>query len=569
MNKREIIGVLEEISLLLELRGENPFKARAYSNAARTLEGEPEEIEDLIASGRLGELPGIGEALREKIGTLAATGALPYYEELRSGFSPGTLELLRIPGLGPRKVRAIVENLGVGTLGELEYACHENRLAGLPGFGKKSQEKILHGIQLLKRHQGRFLCDLARREGEALLKRLQGHPAVIRISLAGSVRRCCETSKDVDLVASSAQPGSLMETFLALSEAGEIVARGGTRSSIRLSSGMGADLRVVSDEEFPFALLHFTGSKEHNVALRGRALRLGLKLNEYGLFRDDNRVACRDETEIFRQLGLAFIPPELREDRGEIEAAEKEDFPALVDWEDLRGVLHVHTRESDGSATLEEMAEAAGGLGMRYLGICDHSKSARYARGLNEDRVERQHQSIDLLNRSLQGITLLKGIEADILPDGTLDFSDDVLQRFDFVVASVHSRFNLSEVEMTRRIVRAVSHPLVRILGHPTGRLLLSREPYPVDMRAVIRAAARNGVSIELNANPHRLDVDWRLIPEVKAAGVMVSIDPDAHESSGIADMRYGVGIARKGGLTPADVLNTLELPDLLRLFRR
>ncbi len=569
METREVIRILEEIALLLELKGENPFKARAYLNAARTLEGVSEPLADLAASGLLGDLPGIGEALRDKITALATTGRLPYYEELRAGFPPEIFDLLRIPGLGPRKVRAIWESLGISSLGELEYACHENRLSALPGFGTRSQEKILRGIEFLKKNRERFHCDVALGEGESLLRALREHPAVNRIALAGSIRRRCETSKDVDLVASSRDPGSLMEAFVILPQAVEVTARGETRSSIRLPSGMGADLRVVGDEEFPFALHHFTGSREHNVALRGRAQRRGLKLNEYGLFRKGERVPCRDEAEIFARLGLAFIPPELREDRGEIEAAEKGEFPRLVEWEDLRGVLHVHTRASDGAGTLEEMAEAARGLGMGYLGICDHSRSARYANGLDESRAEEQHRAIETLNRSLKGITILKGIEADILADGTLDFSDDFLARFDFVVASVHSRFNLSEAEMTRRIVRAVRNRRVSILGHPTGRLLLAREPYPVDLKTVIQAAGENGVSLELNAHPHRLDLDWRVIPEAKAAGVKVSINPDAHHPGGLSDMRYGVGIARKGGLSREDVLNTFDLPALLLQFRR
>jgi DNA polymerase (family 10) len=568
MEKRDVVGVLEKIALLLELKGENPFKARAYVNAARALEGTPEEIGDLVASGRLGELPGIGEALREKIATLVTAGRLPYHEDLRSRFPPGIFEILRIPGLGPRKVRVIWESLGVSTLGELEYACHENRLVELPGFGLRSQEKVLRGIELLKKHRGRFLCDVARREGEALLKALQGHPAVIRIALAGSIRRCSETSKDVDLVAGSGEPGPLMAAFVSLPGVEEVLARGETRSSVRLLSGLGADLRVVSDAEFPYALHYFTGSKEHNVAMRARALRRGMKMNEYGLFRGGEPVPCSDEAEIFSRLGLAYVPPELREGRGEIEAAERGEIPRLVEWEDLKGVLHVHTSASDGSATLEEMAEAARGLGMTYLGICDHSKAARYAGGLNEEQVEEQERAIDRLNRSLEGITLLKGIEVDILADGTLDFSDEVLARFDFVVASVHSRFNLPEAEMTRRIVRAVSNRNVRILGHPTGRLLLAREPYPVDLKAVLRSAAEHEICVELNAHPHRLDVDWRMIPEVKAAGLKVSINPDAHHPEGLADMRYGVGIARKGWLTREDVLNTLDLPDLMKFFR-
>ncbi len=568
LDKREIIRILEEIALLLELKGENPFKARAYASAARSLEGATEEIQELIASRGLETLPGIGEAIREKIETLAATGTLPYHEELRAGFPPGIFEILAIPGLGPKKVRVIWEKLGVSSLGELEYACSENRLAGLPGFGRRSQEKTLRGIELLKKHRGRFLCDVALGEAEGLLGALGGHAASIRMSLAGSIRRRCETSKDIDVVASSDDPASLMEAFVTLPRVAEVVARGETRRSVRLASGMGADLRVVKDPEFPFALHHFTGSKDHNVAMRGRAVRRGMKMNEYGLFRGARRVPCKDEEEIFSRLGLAYIPPELRENYGEIEAAEEGEIPELVKLEDLRGVLHVHTSASDGSATLPEMAEAARRLGLEYIGICDHSKSARYAGGLNEKQVEEQHLAIEALNRSLEGITILKGIEVDILPDGQLDFADEVLATFDFVVASVHSGFNLTEAAMTERIIRAVTNRNVRILGHPTGRLLLAREAYPVNLPAVIEAAAETGVCIELNANPHRLDVDWRMIPKVKEAGLRVSINPDAHHPAGLGDMRYGVGIARKGWLTREEILNALPLPDLLRIFR-
>ena len=569
MEKREVVRILEEIALLLELKGENPFKSRAYANAARVLEGTPMDLRELVSSGKLADLPGIGEALLDKITTLFKSGKLPYYEELLAEFPHGILEILRIPGLGPKKVRLIWEKLGVSSLGELEYACHENRLAGLPGFGEKSQEKILQGLSLLKRHRERFLCDVALEEGEALLRAMEKAGLAQRISLAGSIRRRCETSKDVDLVASSNHPASLMDSFVSQSAVADIVARGDTKSSVRLASGMPVDLRVVSDQEFPFALHHFTGSREHNVALRARAQRLGLKLNEYGLFQGEKLLRCKDEAALYARLGLAFIPPELREDRGEIDAAQRGALPALVEWGDLQGVLHVHTNASDGMASLGEMAQAAKALGLSYVGICDHSKTAQYARGLDESRVEEQHQEIDRLNASMKGITLLKGIEVDILADGTLDFSDQFLSRFDLVVASVHSRFNLSEEAMTRRIIRALDSPRVDILGHPTGRLLLAREPYAVDMAAVIDAAAKRGVCLELNANPHRLDLDWRLLPSAKKAGVKISINPDAHQPAGIGDMRYGVGIARKGWLTAEDVLNTLSLSALKKFLGR
>ncbi|MBI2878006.1 MAG: DNA polymerase/3'-5' exonuclease PolX [Candidatus Tectomicrobia bacterium] len=565
MDKRQVARIFEEIGTLLEIQGESPFKSRAYSTAARTLEGLEEDLDALVRNGRLQELKGIGQALAEKITELVTTGRLEYYERLKGSLPGSLLEMLAIPTLGPKKIKAIYEGLGIKTVGELEYACHENRLVDLPGFGPKTQEKILQGIALFKRHRDRFLYSEAIPIAREILEALRRTPSVLRAEIAGSLRRRKETVKDIDLLVCSEDPGPVMAGFTHLSQVEQVVEAGSTRSRVRLVNGIGADLRVVRDEEFPFALHYFTGSQEHNIALRERARRQGIKLNEYGLFRGEKRIACRDEAEVFAALGLGFIPPELREDMGEIEAAEREELPQLIEEAEIRGVFHVHTRWSDGNASVEVMARAARDLGYQYLGIADHSQVARYARGLEPERLQAQQAEIEEANRKLPEITLLKGAEVDILPDGSLDYSEEILQGFDFAIASVHSRFNMTEEEMTRRIVRALSHPCVTMLGHPTGRLLLGREGYPIDIDAVLEAAARHGVVIELNANPHRLDLDWRHLKKAAALGVKISINPDAHSPEGLRDTAYGVGIARKGWLTREDVFNALPREEMMK----
>ena len=557
MKAREVSAILSDIATLLELKGDNPFKIRAYQQGARIVDGLGDELAGLVREGRLHEHKGLGSALCDKITELVTTGRLHYYDELRREFPATIFELLKIPGLGPKKVRLLYQTLGVRSLGELEYACLENRLLALDGFGEKSQANILDGIRLLKRHQGRFLVSDATAAADMLIAQLRAVPAVRRISVAGSLRRRNETVKDIDLLISSDAPVEVMARFVTLPQVAEIIAHGATKSSIRLADGLQADLRVVSDLEFPYALHHFTGSKEHNTALRGLAKSQGLKMNEYGLFRGEELIPCATEADIFAALGMEEIPPELRENLGEIEAARARQLPRLIVEGDLQGAFHVHTTESDGHDSLERMVTAAEALGYRYLGISDHSRSARYANGLSIERVRAQQAEIDEAQRRHPGIMLFKGIEADILPDGSLDYPDDVLDRFDFVIASVHSKFGMTEAEMTDRVVRAISHPAVTILGHPTGRLLLSRESYLLDLSRVLDAARRHAVAIELNANPHRLDLDWRFCKDARDRGVIFSINPDAHTAEGLGDLRYGVGIARKGWLTRDDVLNT------------
>jgi DNA polymerase (family 10) len=569
MDKREVASVLEEIGTLLELQGENPFKCRAYANAARAIASLEEDLEAVVRSGRISEVKGIGSALAGKIETLVTTGRLPYHEELKASLPAGLTALLRLDGLGPKRARLVWQGLGVTTLEELERACRENRIAGLPGFGARSQERLLQGLDRLRVVAGQFLYSDAAREAARLLELLARRPEVLRAEVGGSLRRRKEVIRDLDFVVASRDPAATAEAFAAHPSAAEVIARGPTKVSLRTRAGLQADLRLVTEEEFPSALLYFTGSKEHNVALRGRAIRLGMKLNEYGLFRGEERVAARDEEAFYRALGLAYIPPELREDRGEVEAAAHGGLPALVERGDLQGVFHVHTDWSDGKATLEEMARAAGALGLRYLGISDHSRSAAYAGGLSIEQVGEQMRAIDRLQERFPRLRLLKGIEADILADGSLDYPDDVLERFDFVVASVHGRMNLSEAEMTARVVRAVANPHVTFLGHPTGRLLLAREPYALDLAAVLRAAAQAGVAVEINADPHRLDLDWRHVREARDLGIPIGINPDAHDPAALSYLDYGVGIARKGWLRKEDVVNAWPLERVLGFLER
>jgi len=568
-DKQEISSVLEEMADLMELAGENPFRARSFRAAARSLEATTEDIGSLVASGRLKEIPGIGPALESIISELCREGRSPRHEELKNTVPVGLLDLLRVGGLGPKKARQLYQNLGIAGLPALEAACRSGKVAEQSGFGEKMQAKILAGIEYLRQVGGRFLQDEALAAGRELLDRLRGDPNVIRADLAGSIRRRRETVKDIDLVAASADPESVMKGFISAAESSQVrpqvVAHGPTKSSIRLASGMQADLRVVSDAEFPFALLHFTGSMEHNTAMRGRARNRGFKLNEYGLHRLDagdgesegEKLACRSEAEIFSALGLAFIEPELREDRGEIDLAEAGRLPRLVEAGDIRGVVHAHTTYSDGRHSLEQMAEAARAAGYGYLAVTDHSQSAGYAGGLREDRIREQHREIEALNARLQGLRIFKGIESDIRTDGSLDYPPEVLDLFDFVIASVHSNFGLTETEQTERVLRALRDPHCTILGHPTGRLLLERSGFAIRMEEVIRAAASLGAAIEINAHPRRLDLDWRWGSLAREAGLKTCISPDAHSTEGIRLIEFGVGIARKAGFSASEVVNT------------
>lgn len=566
MDKRDVARTLETIAVLLELRGENPFRVRAYENAARAVDSLEEDLGKVIEEGRLTEVPGIGERIAQNVVELWTTGRMRHHDELADATPPGYLDMIRVPGLGAKKVRALGEALDIATLADLKRAGEAGRIRELPGFGAQSEKKILEGIALLEKGTGRSLAGEVRPIAESLLAALRKHPEVESAEVGGSLRRWLETVKDVDLLVATTKPAEVTEAFRALVPDASLIGSGETKTSVRLPSGLAIDLRLVAPKEFPFALHYFTGNVAHNVRIRQRALDRGMSLNEYDLS-GKRHAPVRSEAELFRVLGLPYIEPELREDRGEIEAAERGELPELVALEDLRGILHCHTTASDGRSTLREMADAAEARGAAYLGITDHSEVARYANGLTAAALKRQGEEIDRENGRRTKLRLLKGVEVDILPDGSLDYPDAVLGRLDFVIASIHSNFGMGEREMTDRILKAIRNRNVNILAHPTGRLLLQREGYRAALPEIFAAAAEEGVVIEINAHPHRLDLDWREIRAAKARGVRFAINPDAHHVSGYDDIRYGVGIARKGWLGKDDVVNAMGVTALLRLF--
>ncbi|MFN7140515.1 MAG: DNA polymerase/3'-5' exonuclease PolX, partial [Limisphaerales bacterium] len=572
MNKDQVAQILTEIGILLELKGENPFKTRAYVNGARVLEGLTEPLEKIVAEKRLGELKGFGEALQDKITTLVTTGRLPYYEELKASLPSGLFEMLTVPGLGPKKVKALYEKLGITSLDDLETACKEGKVADLDGFGEKTQQKICEGITFRRTYASRHLLSDAMILAEPILDNLRTHPDVIRCSTAGSLRRSKEIIGDIDFLASSKHPTEVIEFFCQQPEVISVSAKGDTKASVILTGGIQADLRVVSDAEFPFALAYFTGSKEHNIVMRQRAIQRGLRLNEYGLFRSEVEtrdpkllVPCKTEEEIFATLDLAYVPPELREDQGEFAAAEKNEIPRLLEWTELKGSLHNHSNWSDGRNTLEDIARYMEEIGCAYWAITDHSKSSVQANGLAPERLRKQLVEICKINDKLAAegreFRLLTGSEVDILAGGKLDFEDDLLAELDVVVASIHHRFSEGEAETTKRLIAAAENPYVHMLGHLTGRLLLEREPYKVNQHAVIDACAATGTWIELNACPDRLDMDWRLWHYAKSKGVKCVINCDAHRLESAGFLRLGAGLARKGWLTKRDVLHTFPLP--------
>ncbi|HEU4725933.1 MAG TPA: DNA polymerase/3'-5' exonuclease PolX [Candidatus Eisenbacteria bacterium] len=566
MDKRDVTRILDEIAVLLELQGENPFKIRAYENGSRVIDGLTEDLGARIEAGTLTELKGIGEALAEKITELWRTGRMRYYDELAAATPKGYLEMIRVPGLGAKKVRALGEELGIKTLAKLKKAAENGEIRGLKGFGEQSEKKILEGIALLEKGAGRYLVSDVRPVAEELLAALRAHDAVEEAEIGGSLRRWAETVKDVDLLVATTKPAIVTKAFLALVPDATIIASGETKTSVRLPSGLAVDLRLVTPGQFPFALHYFTGNVAHNIRIRSRALERGMSLNEYELS-GKRHAPVKSEADLFKVLGLPYIEPEMREDRGEIEAAEANELPTLIKVADMRGILHCHTTSSDGKSTLEEMAEAAEAWGAEYLGIADHSATARYANGLSEADLKRQGQAIDRWNAKSKKLRILKGSEVDILPDGTLDYPDKVLERLDYVVASIHTNFTMSEEAMTERMVKALRNKHVSILAHPTGRLLLQRDGYKVAIDEVVRVAAEEGVVVEINANPHRLDLDWREVRGAKERGARFAVNPDAHHVSGYDDIPYGVGIARKAWLTKKDVVNTLTAEKLLALF--
>lgn len=568
VDAHRVAQVLEDMGTILEIQGENPFRCRAYHNAAQAVRSLPDDLAEMLADGRLAKVPGIGATMLDKIGRLVTQGRLREFDDLKRQTPSGLITLLRVPGLGPKKVQALHKALGVATLADLKAAAESGRIAGLKGFGEKTAEKIREGIAFVESTGERMLQSTAWRLALPLLEALRGMKGVERADVGGSLRRRADTIGDLDLVFAARDPEPVLVAMSRLPSVESVLGLGGTKLSVRLSEQVQCDLRGVLPEQYAFALNYFTGSKAHNIALRRRAQARGLKLSEYALEGESGPVVCADETALYRALGLEYVPPELREDMGEIEAAETGRLPKLIESGDLTGTFHCHTNWSDGANSLEEMAEAARAAGLTYLGIADHSRSAAYAGGLSLERVRAQWSEIDALNKRLgKGFRVFKGIECDILPDGSMDYPDDVLAGFDYVVASVHSSFRQPRAQMTARICAAAAHPSVTMLGHPSGRLLLARAAYEVDLDAVIDACAEHGTMIEINADPHRLDLDSVHCRRARDRGVRLVINPDGHEVGAFALLDYGIAVARRGWLMRKDIWNTRPLSEVNKLL--
>lgn len=558
MTADDMAAVLNRIALLLELKGENPFKIRAYKTGAEVVESFPGDMVAKAAANELTGIKGLGDALQDKLHELATTGKLEFYERLKAEFPESIFGLFDIQGLGPKKIALLYKELGVASVEALQKACESGEAGKLSGFGDKTVAKLLESISFHQAHASEFRAGDVALVVEQVLEALREHPQVSRAEVCGSYRRGKEVVHDLDFLCASKQPAEVIDAFVTLPMFVQTLAQGGTKASVRTKEGLQCDLRVVAGREYPFALNYFTGSKEHNVALRQRCIDRGWSLNEYAITGADAPEGIHEERDIYRALGLEFIEPELRENHGEIEAAEDNSLPRLVEISNLRGTFHNHTTASDGNATLAQMAEAAQELGLQYLGIADHSKSSFQANGLSEVRLREQLAEIQELNSHFDGFRLFSGSEVDILKDGSLDFDDELLADLDYVVASVHNVMNLPEAEMTKRIIKAVENPYVTMLGHVTGRLLCQRPSYAVNIPAVIDACASTGTIIELNASPWRLDMDWRWWKLAREKGVKCSINPDAHSTRGLQDLYFGIRSARKGWLTRSDVINTL-----------
>jgi DNA polymerase (family 10) len=566
----DIADVFDRIADYLEIEGENPFKIRAYRNASRTIRGLGPELRDMLASGeKLTELPGIGKELAAKIVEILETGTAQALEKLKQKVSEDVIEMLKISNLGPKRVSALYHELKIESLTELKDAAEAGRIQALPGFGVKTEQHIREALNTLAQRPARVSIAAAGPPVDRLVAYLQQIPGVVAVAVAGSFRRCKETVGDIDILVTAGEDSPVMERFTAFEEAQQVLARGETKSSMILRSGLQVDLRRVVPESFGAALQYFTGSQAHNIAIRSLARQRGLKINEYGVFDAERRIAGDCEESVYRALGLPWIPPELREDRGEIEAGREGRLPKLVEPADIHGELHSHTSATDGRNSLEEMALGAKRCGLKYLAVTDHSQYLKIVGGLNERRLRAQMEEIDRLNAKLKGLRLLKGIEVEILEDGRLDLPDHILQQLDLVIGSVHSHFRLPMRQQTERILRAMDQRFFSILGHPSGRLINEREPYAVNMAALIQKANERGCFLELNANPQRLDLTDSYCQMAKAAGVLVAINTDAHSVAEFGQLIYGVGQARRGWLEKKDVLNARPLKELIRLLKR
>ncbi|RMF95658.1 MAG: DNA polymerase/3'-5' exonuclease PolX [Planctomycetota bacterium] len=574
MTNTDIAAVFEELADLLEFRGENPFRVRAYRNAARTISELPEEVEAIAGDSEraLTDLPGIGKDLAEKIRTLLETGTLPQLEELKAEIPESVLAMLRVPGLGPKRAAVLFRELNITSLDELAEACRQQKIRKLKGFGAKTEESILKGIAIAASADERTLWYFADKYVQEIRTHLEASPAVKKLEAAGSYRRCRETVGDLDFLIDSDDPAAVMDRFAEYERIDEVLLRGDTKMSVRLVDGIQVDLRVVPAESFGAALQYFTGSKEHNVILRGMAKDRGLKVNEYGVFRGEEYVAGADEADVYAALDLPWIPPELREGRREFEWAAEGKLPELIELDDIRGDLHMHTNWSDGADSIETMVEGAKAHGYEYVAITDHSKRVTIAGGLDAERLLKQWEEIDRINAKQKGIRVLKGVEVDILEDGPLDLPDDVLGQADWVVASVHFGQSQSRDRITKRVVDALAHPAVCAIAHPTGRLLLERDPYAIDMEAVFSAAAEHKKLLELNAHPRRLDLNDVHLAAAKQYGIPIVISTDAHNINRLDHMICGIRQARRGGLGKNDVANTRpwrEFKKLLPKYRR
>jgi DNA polymerase (family X) len=567
MDKKVVAATLEEIALLLDLAGENPFKVRAYESGARAVLTFPGELDAALRSGELARVKGIGKSLAGVIGELLTRGEAALHQELKGKTPPGLLAMLHVPGLGPKKARTLFRDLNITTLGELEYACQENRLAALPGFGAKSQDKIKAGLASLKRYAGLFRLGDLLPLAASLAGRGRQVPGIQRVELAGPVRRALEVAEAVDLAVATDQPQQVLaelEKILAVEFTGGL-----ELAETTLPQGVPLRLTLAAPEVFGAAWLAATGNADHVLALQRRAQEHSLELSPRGLWADGVLQLCREEADIYRQLALPLIPPELREGLGEIEAAQAGGLPRLISSEDIRGCFHVHSYYSDGVNSLEELVNAAIQRGWSFLGLSDHSQTAFYAGGLKLPDLDRQKQEVDTSRRAHPNFSLFWGVESDILSDGSLDYPDEILQGFDFVIASIHSQFNLKQEAMTRRLLAALANPFCTMLGHSSGRLLLAREPYEYDPEVLLQCAGAHQVIMEINASPYRLDLDWRWLRRAKELGILISINPDAHSLEGLNDLDYGVMTARKGWLAPEDVLNTYPPAEVAQILRR
>jgi len=571
MTNREIAEIFSEIADILDIQGENPFKVRAYRKAVQAIEGLSEELRTVHEQGRLREIDGIGEAIAKKIDELLTTGKLEYYEKAKASVPDGLLALLEVPDIGPKKVKTLYEKMKIDTVEKLEEAARAGKLRGLPGFGAKTEENILRGIALLRRGRERVLLGTATELAESIVAELKRLKHVSAAVPAGSLRRQKETIGDIDILVISREPRKVMQTFTSLDCVGDVVARGTTKSSIRTKDDVQVDVRVVERKSFGAALQYFTGSKAHNIEIREIAMKRGLKVNEYGVFhaKSDKMIAGKSEEEVYGALDLPVIPPELREGMGEIEAARAGKLPDLVELEQVRGDLHVHTDWSDGKHSIEQIVEACRSLGYNYVGIADHSQSLSVANGLTPEELDKQIDLIVKLNRRLKGFRVLAGTEVDILSDGSLDFPDELLAKLDFVVAAIHSGFKQSRKHLTERIRSAMEHPRVSVLAHPTGRLIGKREPLDLDVVEILEIAKETGTAVELNAHQMRLDLNDVHLKKAKELGVKIAIGTDAHVLQELHSMRYGVATARRGWLEASEVLNTFPANKLLKALKR